>query len=132
MLYDVTNGALGYAIGAVSFVGWFIVVLATFLIDHAGLFGLRQVFRVRAEEPTNIEFQTPGLYRAVRHPLYFGFLLAFWATPVMTVGHLLYALGLTLYVLVAIPFEERDLADLYGEKYRDYQRRVRALLPFPR
>jgi protein-S-isoprenylcysteine O-methyltransferase Ste14 len=135
VLYDVTNGALGYALAGVSLVGWLIVVAATFLIDHAGLFGLRQVFRGPgdAEAPSaSIEFQTPGLYRTVRHPLYFGFLVAFWATPVMTVGHLLFALGLTLYTLVAIPFEERDLADLYGDKYRDYQRRVRALLPFPR
>ncbi len=133
VLYDATNGALGYALGAVSLVGWVVVVLSTFLIDHAGLFGLRQVFQASGDAPAAIgEFQTPGLYRRVRHPLYLGFLIAFWATPVMTIGHLLFALGLTIYVLVAIPFEERDLTEIFGDKYRDYQKRVRALLPFPR
>jgi protein-S-isoprenylcysteine O-methyltransferase Ste14 len=133
VLYDVTNGALGYALGAVSLVGWLVVVGSTFLIDHADLFGLRQVFRAPGEAPSpDIEFQTPGLYRTVRHPLYLGFLTAFWATPVMTVGHLIFALGFTLYVLVAIPLEERDLAARFGEKYREYQQRVRALVPFPR
>lgn len=133
VLYDVTNGALAYVLGAISFVGWLIATRATFLIDHASLFGLRQVFATSGEgSNATVEFQTPGLYRTMRHPMYFGFLLAFWATPVMTVGHLLFALGLTLYVLVAIPFEERDLTALYGERYRDYQGSVRALLPFPR
>jgi protein-S-isoprenylcysteine O-methyltransferase Ste14 len=133
VLYDVTNGAFGFAVVAVSLVGWLIAVGSTFLIDHAGLFGLRQVFQAQGKEPrADVEFQTPGLYRTVRHPLYLGFLTAFWATTVMTVGHLLFALGFTLYVLVAIPLEERDLAARFGEKYRDYQKRVRALLPFPR
>lgn len=133
VLFDVTNGMLGYVLGAISLVGWLVVVLSTFLIDHAELFGLRQVFQVRGNEPpADAPFQTPSLYRAVRHPLYLGFLVAFWSTPVMTVGRLVFALGFTFYVLLAIPLEERDLAARFGEKYRDYQKRVRALLPFPR
>ena len=96
----------------------------------AALFGLRQAFG--SARPNGDEFQTPGLYRAVRHPLYLGFLVAFWATPVMTVGHALFAAGLTAYALVAIPLEERDLTAQFGDRYRDYRKRVRALIPFPR
>ncbi|HVR18556.1 MAG TPA: isoprenylcysteine carboxylmethyltransferase family protein, partial [Polyangiaceae bacterium] len=77
-------------------------------------------------------FRTPGLYRIVRHPLYLGFLVAFWASPVMTVGHALFAAGLTLYVLVAIPLEESDLVSQFGDRYVTYRKRVRALVPFPR
>jgi methanethiol S-methyltransferase len=131
LLWDVSSTGPGWALVSVSLVGWAVVVRATFLIDHAELFGLRQAFGAD-RRPADTEFKTPGLYRAVRHPLYFGFLLAFWATPVMTVGHLLFAVGLTLYVLIAVPLEERDLLDQFGDRYRDYQKRVRALLPLPR
>ena len=131
VLFDVSSGALGWVLVGVSLFGWVIAVYSTFLIDHAGLFGLRQVLHpARAE--TADDFRTPGLYRAVRHPLYFGFLLAFWATPIMSAAHLVFAAGLTLYVLVAIRFEERDLAARFGDRYRDYRKRVRALVPLPR
>lgn len=131
VLWDASRGALGYFLVAGSLVGWFVAVRSTFLIDHAGLFGLRQAFGAAPTEPGS-DFKTPEFYRAVRHPLYVGFLVAFWSTPVMTLGHLVFAAGLTVYVLVAIPFEERDLVEDFGDRYRDYQRRVRALLPFPR
>jgi protein-S-isoprenylcysteine O-methyltransferase Ste14 len=131
VLWDVSRGMLGYLLVAGSLVGWFIAVRSTFLIHHAELFGLRQVFG-GARSESAVTFETPGLYRTVRHPLYLGFLVAFWSSPVMTLGHLLFAAGLTVYVLVAIPLEERDLTEQFGDRYRDYRKRVRALLPFRR
>lgn len=131
-LWDLSGKASGFVLVVVSLLGWAIVVRASILIDHAELSGLRQVFGAFSGGTGVPEFKTPGLYKAVRHPLYFGFLVAFWATPVMTVGHLVFAAGFTVYVLVAIPLEERDLIDQFGDRYLDYRRRVRALLPFPR
>jgi len=114
-------------------VGWLIVLVSTFLIDHFELFGLKQVwcyFTGRAF--TWKEFAIPGLYKFVRHPLYLGFIIAFWSTPTMTVGHLFFAVMTTAYILVAIQLEERDLTAILGEPYRSYQKSVSMLTPLPR
>lgn len=110
--------------------GWLLVLATTFLINHFDLFGLRQVWLyLRGKEYTAPGFVTPGPYKYVRHPLYVGWLTAFWATPTMTVAHLVFALGMTAYILVAIWFEERNLAEHHGEPYVEYRRRVGMLIP---
>jgi methanethiol S-methyltransferase len=112
--------------------GWLLVPVASLMIDHFDLFGSRQVWlALRQKEYTMLSFRAPMLYRLVRHPLYLGWIMAFWATPTMSVGHLLFAAFLTTYMLVAIPIEERDLVNLYGEQYERYRRRVPALVPRP-
>jgi protein-S-isoprenylcysteine O-methyltransferase Ste14 len=115
---------------AVSWLGFALVLASTFMINHFELFGLRQVYaRMRGYELPKPVFKAPFLYKRVRHPIYFGFLLAFWATPSMTAGHLLFALGTTGYILIGIYFEERDLIALFGDQYRRYREQVRMLLP---
>ena len=110
--------------------GWGIVVLATCLISHFELFGLKQAIdRWRNAPQSGPTFRTPMLYKVVRHPLYLGFLIAFWATPHMTVGHLLFALGMSVYLFIGARFEERDLVALFGERYRRYQSEVGMIVP---
>jgi protein-S-isoprenylcysteine O-methyltransferase Ste14 len=126
------EGTAGTLLTAVSWLGWALVFASTFMIHHFELFGLRQVFAAWARralpEP---RFQTPLFYRYVRHPIYFGFLLAFWATPHMSAGHLLFALATTGYILIGIQLEERDLLALFGSQYERYRERVNMLLPAP-
>lgn len=113
------------------FAGFGIVLVSTFLINHFDLFGLKQVWeKFRSAAPTHDPFKTPALYKATRHPIYLGFTIAFWATPTMTAGHLLFASVLTIYMLVAIGYEERDLIARFGDDYRRYMERVPMLFPF--
>jgi methanethiol S-methyltransferase len=129
VIWSVQNETLRMAIYGVFALGWVILFLATFLINHFDLFGLRQVWLQLINRPyTPLQFGTPLLYRVVRHPLYVGWLLIFWATPTMTVAHLLLAAGLSAYILIAIPIEERDLMRMHRE-YAEYRERVPMLLP---
>jgi methanethiol S-methyltransferase len=124
------SGPTAYLIWAIFALGWGMVLLSTFLINHFELFGLQQVWlNLRNRAAAAPQFHTPLLYRVVRHPLYLGFVLAFWATPVMTVGHLVLAAGMTVYIIVAIGYEERDLIGLFGDQYAEYRRRVGMLIP---
>ena len=110
--------------------GWALLLLATFLIDHFDLFGLRQVYLyLRGRPYTGLQFRTPLLYRYVRHPIYVGWLCIFWATPQMTVAHLIFALTTTAYILIAISWEERDLLSAHGETYQRYREQVPKLIP---
>jgi protein-S-isoprenylcysteine O-methyltransferase Ste14 len=136
VVWQTDNGMLRLALYGLSGLGWLLVLTSTFLINHFDLFGLQQVWhysRGVREDGSLAPFATRAFYRIVRHPLMLGFLIAFWAAPTMSVGHLLFAVATTGYILIAVKFlEERDLVALYGDTYRDYQRRVPMLLPLPK
>jgi protein-S-isoprenylcysteine O-methyltransferase Ste14 len=132
-VWSVTNSGGVAIMQAIFWAGWTLVLVSTFLINHFELFGLRQVYaRLSGRQLPPPEFKTPYLYKTVRHPLYLGFLLAFWATPMMTVGHMLFAVATTGYILIAIQLEERDLIQLFGDQYRRYRSQVSMLIPLPR
>jgi methanethiol S-methyltransferase len=131
VVWEASPPAAARLLWAVSALGWVTVLLGTFMISHAHLFGLAQVWaRLRGEDLPEPQFQTRWLYRYVRHPLMLGFMVAFWATPRMTVGHLVFAVASTGYIIVAtLAFEERDLAHYLGEPYRRYRAKVPAFIP---
>jgi methanethiol S-methyltransferase len=130
VVWQIEDPVLAGVVTAGGFLGWLIVLYSTFLISHFELFGLTQVvthFAGRVAEP--VKFKTPGLYRLIRHPIYLGFIIAFWSTPTMTLGHLLFAAVTTAYIFVGIYLEERDLVAMFGDEYRRYRERVAMLVP---
>jgi len=130
IIWDVAWTPSRVVLWALFAAGWVTVLLSTFMISHVDLFGLRQVYLAWRQKPyTDLEFRTSLLYRVVRHPLMLGFIVAFWATPTMTAGHLLFAVATTGYILIAIQLEEHDLNATLGEQYRDYRARVPMLIP---
>ena len=132
VIWSVTDPLAAIMLETISWIGWAVVLASTFMINHFELFGLRQVLaRLLRQEMPPAKFKTPMLYKSVRHPIYLGFLIAFWATPVMTAGHLLFAIATTGYILIGIWLEERDLIALFGDQYRRYREQVSMLIPLP-
>jgi len=131
IVWTIESGLAKNILLATYLIGWSVVFLSTFLINHFDLFGLRQVWLyVLGKSYTHLPFRLPLLYKMVRHPLYMGFLIAFWSTPVMTVAHLLFAALTTGYIFTAIRLEERDLVTSFGEKYSNYKKWVPMIIPF--
>ena len=129
-VWTIERPALRGVVWVLFGLGWVQVLVMTFYINHFDLFGLRQVWlHLLGRQYTRVGFATPPPYRFVRHPLYLGFMLAFWAAPTMTAAHLLFALVTTAYIVLAIQFEERDLAHEHGTSYQEYRRRVPMLFP---
>jgi methanethiol S-methyltransferase len=129
-VWEVAQPAAAGVLWALFATGWLLVLLSTFLINHFELFGLQQVYlHARGREAADPQFRQPFFYKLVRHPLYTGFFIAFWATPHMTYGHALLAVGMSVYMLIAIRHEERDLVQLFGEDYEQYRQRVGMLTP---
>jgi methanethiol S-methyltransferase len=131
VIWQIDNPTLASVVIGIAFLGWLIVLTSTFLINHFELFGLHQVANNLVGHPMPEQrFRTPLYYQFVRHPIYLGFIIAFWAAPVMTVGHLLFAVVTTAYIFVGIALEERDLIALFGDEYRRYRARVSMLVPW--
>jgi len=130
-IWNVESSAGSALLWGLFGLGWLLVLVSSFSFDHFDLFGMRQVYLYyKGKEYVGLDFTVPGLYKVVRHPLYVGWFLAFWATPNMTAGHLLFAAVASAYILVAIQFEERDLISFFGAKYEDYRKNVPMLIPF--
>ena len=130
VVWSVTDPVARLVLHAVFWIGWSVLLISTFLINHFELFGLRQVWaNLRGQSLPTPVFHTPLFYRHVRHPIYLGFVLGFWATPQMTAGHLLFAAASTGYILIGIWFEERDLVAQFGQRYEAYRRQVGMLVP---
>ncbi|MFT5437509.1 MAG: protein-S-isoprenylcysteine O-methyltransferase Ste14 [Ulvibacter sp.] len=132
IVWKIENEIVSLFLTGIFFLGWLIVLLSTFMINHLELFGLAQIFdNLKNKKTPNPKFQTNYLYKLVRHPLMLGFLIAFWATPTMTVGHLLFTLVTTIYIFVAVKYlEEKDLKKVIGKDYETYQKEVPMIIPF--
>jgi protein-S-isoprenylcysteine O-methyltransferase Ste14 len=125
------HGATATVLSVTFWLGWALLLTSTFLINHFELFGIKQVWTYfLGNEPRETKFRTPSLYKVVRHPLYLGFIIAFWSAPVMTLGHLIFSIATTGYILLGIYFEERDLVKAHGQAYRSYREQVPMLVPF--
>jgi protein-S-isoprenylcysteine O-methyltransferase Ste14 len=132
-VWQIANPEIAAAVLGLSLVGWLLVLASTFMINHFELFGLHQVIlNLTGRTMPEPQFKTPAIYKSVRHPIYLGFIVAFWAAPTMTQGHLLFAAVTTAYIFVGIFLEERDLVELFGDDYRRYRQRVAMLIPFGR
>jgi protein-S-isoprenylcysteine O-methyltransferase Ste14 len=132
VVWNVENSVGRYLLQGLFFLGWIIVLLGTVLISHFDLFGLKQVYlNWKGEESPEAKFQTPFLYKIVRHPIMLGFIIAFWATPTMTIGHFVFAAATTVYIIIALQFEERDMVSFHGDAYKNYKKRVWGLIPLP-
>jgi protein-S-isoprenylcysteine O-methyltransferase Ste14 len=133
VVWHIDNPQIAMAVTGLSFAGWLILLTSTFLINHFELFGLHQVANnLTGRAMPTPRFRTPLYYKFVRHPLYLGFIIAFWSAPTMTVGHLLFAAVTTAYIVVGALLEERDLVDLFGDDYRRYRQQVSMLVPWRR
>lgn len=131
-IWTIENPLAANVVFAVGMAGWLAVLAATFMINHFQLFGIAQASAfLSGKKPEVVSFRTPGMYRYVRHPIYFGFIVAFWATPQMTAGHLLFAAVTTAYIFVGIFFEERDLIRMHGDSYELYRKAVSMIVPGP-
>ncbi|MFT7666963.1 MAG: protein-S-isoprenylcysteine O-methyltransferase Ste14 [Patiriisocius sp.] len=132
IVWKAENETIAMIITGVFFFGWLVVFLSTFMINHFELFGLKQIFdNLKNKLTENPKFQTNFFYKIVRHPIMLGFIIAFWATPLMTVGHLIFSITTTVYIIVAVKyFEEKDLRKFIGKEYEDYQNRVPMIIPF--
>lgn len=132
LVWSVHSPAAAVVLDGIFWLGWVVLVASTFLLNHFELFGLSQVFaRLFDKAASDVKFRTPLLYRRVRHPIYLGILLAIWATPSMTIGHLLFAVVNTGYILIGIQLEEHDLIQQFGDQYRRYRRQAAMLFPLP-
>ena len=130
MIWQVNNSVVAGLLYGLYGLGWFIVLFSSFLINHFDLFGVRQVYlHLRGQRYTELGFRTPFLYKFIRHPLLLGFFIAFWSTPDMTVGHLLFAVLTGAYILIGVQLEERDLLHFFGDAYREYRKRTPMFLP---
>ena len=133
VVWNVENDLGRTILQALFWIGWLMVLLATFMINHFDLFGLRQVFlHLQGQSYRPLEFKATGLYKIVRHPLMLGFIVAFWATPTMTQGHLLFAIVTTVWILISLQIEERDLIKFHGTEYANYRKTTSMLLPIPK
>jgi methanethiol S-methyltransferase len=132
LIWSLDSNLVRLLLIGLSLVGWLIVLLGTFMINHFELFGLRQVYlNLHNREQTELGFRTPFFYKFLRHPIMLGFIIAFWTAPSMTVGHLLFASATTAYILIAIQLEERDLIQNFGDQYREYRKQTPMLIPRP-
>lgn len=133
VILDISNTGLGSVLIGISLIGWTIVLVSTFWLNHFELLGLSQAYsNLTGRKIQSSKFKTPGFYKYVRHPIYLGFTVAFWAAPVMTTAHLLFAIGTLGHTLVGILFEEKDLVTMYGDEYKKYITKVSMLVPLPR